>query len=149
MLRTFRAGRSFAVVAFALVAVGVFPQGVAAGARPWLQVIPNRVPIGGRATIVGSHLGSGRFVTLLLYVRTGGKPFERFLGVARADGAGNVRAQVRMPLTTHCGAAAVYGLASRSSVTATASFTFTGCKAGSGVVPPPPPPGGATGKKKP
>lgn len=126
---------------------GIAPVPANAAARPTLQVKPGKVSIGGKATVIGSHLRANEFVTVMLSLsRPSNGSTGALLGLGKVDGRGNLNTQVRIPVVTTCGAASVLVFTSQSGILARATVTLTGCTASKKASAPPPPP---APKKKP
>jgi hypothetical protein len=114
-----------------------------------LRVKPSTVSIGTTATLIGSHLKSNQFVTLMLsFPRTAKGPQGALLGLGRVDKHGKLTTRVRIPVVTYCGPASLLVFTAQSGIMARASLTLTGCKAGKKIVAPPPPPSPVKSKHK-
>jgi hypothetical protein len=113
----------------------------AATPSPRAQVVPSKVAIRGKATVIASNLQPHATVTLLFAVpNLRSHRVERLLGITHADAHGSIRVTVSIPLVTTCGAASMYVVSALTPNNLRAGFTLTGCKAGAKRTAPPPPP---------
>src|SRR5438309_1932073 len=88
--------------------VGTIPA-TAATSTPRAQVLPSKVAIRGKATVIASNLQPHATVTLLFAVPDlKSHRVERLLGITHADANGKIRVTVSIPLVTTCGAASMY-----------------------------------------
>jgi hypothetical protein len=114
----------------------------AAPLKPSVRVVPGKVAIRSRATVVATHLQPNALLTVLLAIPNLQKRrVEQFLGSTHADPRGNVRVTVKIPIVTKCGPATVYLVNAQTQQLWHAPFKLTGCtvSAGTEKAPPPPP----------
>jgi hypothetical protein len=131
---------------FALITCAVVPalscaSADIAGARaasPTLTASPTTVRASQKVTLRAKHLRPKTFYTFL-YVPTGLRSAQRFLGVKRSDKHGSLVARMSVPRIGYCGKATVYLLSPKKSVAA-AHLHVVGCSRPGGKHPPPPPP---------
>ncbi len=132
-----------------VTAATVSPALANSGSHATAWFSPARVPIGGTATLKGTHLRPSTYYELLLAVPDTRKgAIERLFGLVKTNANGGLTSSVHLPVVTKCGSASVYLYPIKQNGSVRAKLTLTRCTVSKHVPPPPAPVPTPKGKGK-